>query len=153
MALPPDEETQDRIPLVEEHARISTRSVETGRVQVHLATEEVEELVRATLKGRRATIERIPMDVEVSEPPPVRQDGDVVVVPVVEEVLVIERRLRLREEIHLRLEATEEEVEMPVRRRVQHAEVRRVPGQNPPEGDAAPQTPGRAENGKQESSE
>ena len=137
MAQPPDHSPQRRIPLVEERVRISTRQVEKGRVQVRLATEEVEELVRATLRGRRATVERIAMDQEVSAPPPVRDEGDLIVVPVVEEVLVVERRLRLREEIHLRLESTEDEVAVPVKRRVQRAEVHRV-APSPQPGRAGP---------------
>ncbi len=134
MPQPPEDIRPEPIPIVEERARILTREVETGRVQVRLATEEVEELVQATLAGRRATIERVPMDVELTEPPAVRQEGDVIVVPVVEEVLVVERRLRLREEIRLRLAPTQEEVALPVRRRVQRAEVHRLP----PEPEPAP---------------
>lgn len=140
MALPPEDTRPEPIQVVEEHARIVTREVATGRVQVRLATEEVEELVQATLAGRRATIERVPMDVELTEPPAVRQEGDVIVVPVVEEVLVVERRLRLREEIRLHLVATQEEVALPVRRRVQRAEVHRLPPHPPAEEPTPPRT-------------
>lgn len=131
MALPPEDTRPQPIEVVEEHARIVTREAVTGRVQVRLATDEVEELVRASLAGRRARIERVPMNVDLAEAPSVRQEGDVVVVPVVEEVLVVERRLRLREEIRLHLVATQEEVALPVRRRVQRAEVHRLPGEPP----------------------
>lgn len=126
MALPPDDQTPDRISLAEERVRIATREVATGLLRVHLTTEEVEETLRATLRGRRATVERIPIGREIAEAPAVRQEGDVVVVPVVEEVLVVERRLHLREELHLRLEPVEENVAVPVRRRVQHADISRV---------------------------
>ena len=126
MALPPDDQPTDRIPLAEERVRIDTSEVAHGLVRIHLTTEEVEETLRATLHGRRASVQRVPIDRDVSEVPAVRQEGDVVVVPVVEEVLVVERRLRLREELHLRLETVEENVAVPVRRRVQHAEVSRV---------------------------
>ena len=138
MALPPEDTRPEPIQVVEERARIVTREVATGRVQIRLATEEVEELVHATLAGRRATIERVPMDVELTEPPAVRQEGDVIVVPVVEEVLVVERRLRLREEIRLHLVVTQEEVSLPVRRRVQRAEVHRLPPEPPAENPSPP---------------
>lgn len=149
MAHPPEDTSPDPIPLLEEHARITTRNVVTGRVQVRLATEEVEDVVHATLAGRRATVERIAMDIEVTEAPAVRQEGDTIVVPVVEEVLVVERRLRLREEIRLHLVPTQEEVALPVRRRVQHAEVHRLHG-TPPADDP---TPSRAGKGYQENHE
>jgi stress response protein YsnF len=54
------------------------------------------------------------------------QDGTVVV-PVVEEILVVERRLVLREEVRLRVAAVEEVVEQPVTLRRQRAEVERLP--------------------------
>ena len=127
MAKPPEDTPPEPIPVAEERARILTQEVVKGRIQVRLATEEVEEMVHATLAGRRATIERVPMDIELAEPPPVRREGDTIVVPVVEEVLVVERRLRLREEIRLHLVPTQEEVAVPVRRRVQRAEVHRLP--------------------------
>ncbi len=138
MPHPPEDTRPEPIPVVEERARIHTRTVETGRVEVRLATEEVEDVVCATLAGRRATIERIPMDVELAEPPAVRQEGDVIVVPVVEEVLVVERRLRLREEIRLHLAPTREEVALPVRRRVQRAEIHRRPAEPAAGGPATP---------------
>lgn len=122
--------TEEVIPLVEEVVRLGKRTVETGRVRVSLTTETAEEILRETLRSRRAAIERVPVDREVSEVPATRQEGDVIIVPVVEEVLVVEKRLVLREEIHLRLIDSEEHVAQPVKRRVQRAAVERLtPGQ------------------------
>lgn len=140
----PDEGGTQRIPLAEERVRIATRETVRGTVRVQLTTEEVEETLRATLRGRRATVERVPIGREVDEAPKVRQEGDVVIVPVVEEVLVVERRLRLTEELHLRLEPVEEEVEVPVRRRVQHAGISRhdaPPDEIPDPDPSHPETP------------
>jgi stress response protein YsnF len=60
------------------------------------------------------------------------------VLPVLEEVLVVERRLVLREEIRMRLVTTEAPVEEVVTLRRQRAEVERVPtlSENGPQGDA-----------------
>ena len=44
-------------------------------------------------------VERVPVNRFVSGTQPVRQDGDVTIVPVYEEVLVVERRLMLKEEV------------------------------------------------------
>ncbi|MCR0982092.1 YsnF/AvaK domain-containing protein [Roseomonas populi] len=115
------------LPLVEEALRIEKRAVETGRVRVSLSTETVEEVLRETLRTREAEVERRPVGRTVTEVPKVRQDGNVLIIPVVEEVLVVEKRLVLREEIHLRLSDTETTVERPATRRVQHAVVERVP--------------------------
>ena len=115
------------IPLVEETLHLGKRQVETGRVRVSLTTEVVEEVLRETLRTRRAAVERHPVGRTVTEIPQVRQEGNVLVIPVVEEVLVVEKRLVLKEEIHLRLDEVVTEVERPATRRVQHAEVTRLP--------------------------
>ena len=126
--------TEQVIPLAEEVLHVSKRTVETGRVRISLSTETVEDVLRDTLRTRRAEVERVQIDREVSEPPQTRQDGDVLIVPVVEEILVVERRLVLREEIRLRFIDGEEAVERSVERRIQRATVDRVPaaGATPP---------------------
>jgi hypothetical protein len=47
------------------------------------------------------SIERVQIDRIVAEPPVQRQEGDTLILPVVEEVLVVEKRLMLREEIRI----------------------------------------------------
>ena len=142
--------TDDRaaLPLVEEALRVGKRVVETGRVRVSVATETEERLVLATLRTERAEVERVPIGRELAEgeeAPATRQDGTVVV-PVLEEVLVVERRLVLREEIRLRLVAAEEAVEQPVTLRRQRAEVERLPtsAADDPDADGTPTPAGPA---------
>jgi hypothetical protein len=43
----------------------------------------------------------VQIDRIVAEPPVQRQEGDTLILPVVEEVLVVEKRLMLREEIRI----------------------------------------------------
>jgi stress response protein YsnF len=115
------------LPVVEETLRLDKRVVETGRVRVSLSTEVEEEVLRETLRRSHAEVERLPVGREVSEMPRVRQEGNLLIIPVVEEVLVVEKRLVLKEEIHLRLTDEDVAVEQPATRRVQHAVVERVP--------------------------
>lgn len=115
------------VPVAEEILRVGKRAVEAGRVRVALTTDTVEEVLRDTLRARRAEIERIPVGETVTEIPRVRQEGDVLIIPVVEEVLVVEKRLVLREEVRVHLRDIETDVEHVATRRVQHAEVERVP--------------------------
>ena len=61
-----------------------------------------DELVEVDLKHERVVVERVPVGRIVDAVPPVRQEGDVTIMPVVEEELVVVRRLVLREEVHLR---------------------------------------------------
>jgi stress response protein YsnF len=119
-------EGDEVVPLAEETLHVGKRRVETGRVRVSLTTETVEQVVRETLRTRRTDIVRVPVGREVTEVPKTRQEGDVLVVPVVEEILVVEKRLVLKEEIRLHLVDTEQTVELPTERRLQHATVERM---------------------------
>ena len=124
---PAGERIEEIIPLVEETVQVGKRAVETGRLRVSITTEAAEETVRTTLRTRRAEVERVTMDREVAEAPPTREEDGVLVISVVEEVLVIEKRLILREEIRLRFVDGEETVEQAVERRRQRATVERLP--------------------------
>lgn len=119
------------LPLVEETLLVGKRRVETGRVRVSVSTETEDRVVRETLRSERAEMERVPIgrELAVGEPAPaMRQEPDgTVVVPVLEEILVVERRLVLKEEIRMRLVAVDETVEQPVTVRKQRASVERVP--------------------------
>jgi len=63
----------------------------------------------------------------VDEAPPVREEGDLIIVPVLEEVLVIEKRLRLTEELVIRRSRTEERHQETVALRRDRAVVEREP--------------------------
>jgi uncharacterized protein (TIGR02271 family) len=128
MTRTPDPEIhEERIALVEEEARIDKREVVTGRVRIRTRVEEAEETVRGTLDEEVVEVERVPVDRIVDAAPAVRQDGDVTIIPVMEEVLVVEKRLVLKEELHVRRRRTQESVEVPVTLRRERVEVKRLP--------------------------
>jgi stress response protein YsnF len=72
-----------------------------GRVLIHkrIETHPVEQQIE--LEREVVDIERVPVEEDVDTIPPVRQEGDTTIVPVVEEILVIEKRLRLIEEVRI----------------------------------------------------
>lgn len=119
------------LPLVEEALRVGKRRVETGRVRISVGTEQEERVVRETLRSESAAVERVAIGRELAEgeaAPGVRRDPDgTLVVPILEEILVVERRLVLREELRLRVSAAEEVVEETVTLRRQHVVVERLP--------------------------
>jgi uncharacterized protein (TIGR02271 family) len=128
MTRTPDPEIhEERIALVEEEARIDKREVVTGRVRIRTRVEEAEETVRGTLDEEVVEVKRVPVDRIVDAAPAVRQDGDVTIIPVMEEVLVVEKRLVLKEELHVRRRRTQESVEVPVTLRRERVEVERLP--------------------------
>jgi len=121
-----------RLPLHEEVARILRRRRVSG-VRVAVTTVEEAQAVEAVLHHRRAEVERVPVGREVEAPPPIRQEGDTLVVPVLEERLVVVRRLVLTEEIHFRFRMEEEAVSVPVTLRRQQVAVERSTPTQPDE--------------------
>ncbi|MEE1610429.1 YsnF/AvaK domain-containing protein [Microvirga sp. CF3016] len=115
------------IPLVEEEVRLDKRTVTTGRVRVRTTTEVETELAKATLDGETVEVTRVPIDRMVDRAPDIRTEGDVTIIPVLEEVLVVEKRLVLKEELHVRKRTTTEAVEVPVELRKQRAIVEHIP--------------------------
>ena len=120
------------IPLLEERLVVGRREVETGRVRVHLTTTTEDAAVREVLREERVEVERVPIGREVATAPAVREeeDGAVLVVPVLEEVLVVERRLVLKEELWIRRVSTNRTSEQTVPLRRQAATVERMPAQS-----------------------
>ena len=118
------------IPLAEETLAISKREVETGRVQVALTTETQTVIAREILRGRRVEVERVPVGRTLAEgeaAPVPYEEGDTLIIPVVEETAVVVKRLVVREEVRLRFVPTEQPFEQAVDVRRQHATIERVP--------------------------
>jgi len=120
-----EQEEVASIPLVEERLEVSTKEVETGRVRVRIGVEEREERIRTELSRDDVEIRRVPRNEPVTELPGVRLEGDTTIIPVVEEEIVVEKRLILVEEIHVvrRTERVMEEI--PVTVRSETAEIER----------------------------
>ena len=115
------------LPVVEEHLVVGKKVVETGRVRVTAVTDEQPSVVRDTLVHTGVEIERTAIGEEVLAIPPVRDEGDTIVIPVVREELVVTKRLILVEEVRLRRTATTEAFAQEVTLRSQRAVIDRDP--------------------------
>lgn len=124
-----DEDSELIVPLHVEEASVSKRQVETGRVRVSTVTRLHEQLVEELLQREEVQIERKAVNKPITTAPPVREEGDTIVVPVVEEVVVIERRLMLKEEIYIRRVRGTEQFKQTVTLRKQEALVERSPAE------------------------
>lgn len=91
------------VPVIAEHVTIDVRAHDRERVRVRRTVVEEPQLVETPVHDERLELERVAVDRMVDEMPRPRREGDLLVVPVVEEVVVIEKRLRLREELHIRI--------------------------------------------------
>lgn len=98
-------------------------------MRVHLATTAENATLREPVWHERAEIQRATIGRQVAEVPRVREEenGAALVVPVLEEILVTERRIILKEEIRIRRARTNETIEKTVALHRQGATVERLP--------------------------
>jgi len=101
-----------RVPLVEERVQVEKVEVETDRVRVRTVVDEHSEIIEQVLQTGRLDVRHISLDQEVAEAPAPRQDGDTLIVSIVEERLV--KRLFLIEEVHITQSSHAEAVRVPV---------------------------------------
>ena len=129
-------ETQT-IPLHVEELSISRRQVAGDTVAVRVVTHQSEQHIDEALHHERVEITRVPVGRTVDAVPPVREDGDVTIMSVVEEVVVVERTYRLVEEIHIRRVQTDDRHRETVMVRRQEAVITRSPTEGPRTEDGA----------------
>jgi uncharacterized protein (TIGR02271 family) len=109
------------LPVLEEVLDVQTRRVETGRVRLHKTVRAREVLVDEPLLREEVVIERVPVNRVVEGPIPVRYEGDTMILSLLEEVLVVETRLLLKEEVHITTRRTD--THTPERVTLRHEEV------------------------------
>lgn len=89
------------IPVIAEELQVGKRVVETGRVRVRKVVHQREAVVDEPLFRDDVQVERVAINQQINMLPDVRREGDTVIIPVVEEILVVEKRLVLKEELHV----------------------------------------------------
>ena len=114
------------LPIVEERATISKEIVETGRVRITTHVERRQQLISEALQHRDVVVERVAIGEVVETAPEIRLDGDVLIYPIVEEVLVVEKRLVLKEELRISRKTRVEVFDREVTLRSVHADVERT---------------------------
>jgi len=103
---------QVRIPIYEERLRTEIRPVDLGEVRVQKTVEHVPTTATRSVERDEVEIERVPLDRLLDQPVEPWQDGEWLVVPVMEEVLVITKQLVLTEEVRIRTKLVAEEQEV-----------------------------------------
>ena len=105
---------------------VGKRTVETGTVRIKKVVREREEVVDVPLLREEVHVERVPINRIIKGPVEARQEGETWVLPLVEEVLVVEKRLMLKEEVRVTRRQIEERRPQRVTLRTEDAEVERV---------------------------
>jgi uncharacterized protein (TIGR02271 family) len=115
------------VPVLAEELEVQTRVVETGKVRLTKVVHEREAHVDEPLWREEVEVTRVPIQRVVDAPIPVREEHGTLIVPVLEEVLVVEKRLMLKEEIHIRTHRVETHQPQRITLRSEDVQVERVP--------------------------
>lgn len=107
-----------RIPVIEEQPVVKRRVVDTGGVRVEKSVHTRTEHLEPVLSHEELEVERVPIDalVEDTRRATMRREGETWIFPVLEEVLVVSKQLRLVEEVRVtrrrKVERAHQEVEL-----------------------------------------
>jgi uncharacterized protein (TIGR02271 family) len=127
----PDHSNETRIPIVEERARVSKQLVAGDVVRIRSSVSTHLEQLTEELTREDVVVERVAVDREIDSPPGIRQEDDLLIIPVVEERLVIEKRWVLKEELHVHKRRSTDVVEVPVALRSSEVTIEREPRPKP----------------------
>lgn len=117
-----------RLPVIEERLRVSTREIDLGEIDIHKTVESVEETWYEPVVHEEVEVERVRVRRNVAVPEQPREEGEWLVIPVMEEVIVVQKQLVVVEEIRIRKQPVtgQQEVRETVRRERVSVEDRRI---------------------------
>lgn len=98
------------IPVIEETLSVGKRVVEGGGVRIVKSVITEEATIEEPTVHEAATVDRVAINrfLEPGEDlPKSRREGDTLIIPIFEEVVVTEKRMRITEELHILLTRTE----------------------------------------------
>jgi stress response protein YsnF len=104
-----NEKAEEKISVVHEHATIHKEVIETGKV--HIRKRVTEEVVSVPLPIINETyrVEHVPVEKKILDtpPPPMRYEGDKMIIPVLREITVVQKKYEVIEELHIIRETVE----------------------------------------------
>jgi uncharacterized protein (TIGR02271 family) len=114
------------VPVLKEELHADAIPVQTGGVRVTKHVEGHNEILEQELRKGRVEVKRVKTERVVDGPQPVQRVGNTLVVPVVSEVLHVEKRWVVTEEIHLTQVEERKTVQQTVTVNREQADVQRV---------------------------
>ncbi|QHL89290.1 DUF2382 domain-containing protein [Nibribacter ruber] len=115
------------IPVIEERVQVEKRMVEKGAVRITKVVSEQEVPINIPLLQEEHDIQRVPVNEYVdTPPPPIRYEGDTMIIPIVQEVMVVQKRLMVVEELHITKNITQTHDVQQVNLRKEEIRVERI---------------------------
>lgn len=127
MKRPPTEpEPEVVVPIVAEEIVVGKRGIERERVRVTTHTDVRDVDVDVVCGRDEVVVERVPIGRAIESLPEIRVERGTTIIPIVEEVAFVEKRLVLREELRVTKRRVEHVEHVQVRLERQRAEVSRA---------------------------
>jgi uncharacterized protein (TIGR02271 family) len=111
--------------VLQEQVDIDKKLIESGKVYIHKKVHETDEEISVPVSHETVTINKVPVNKYVEVAPLVRNEGNTTIIPVIKEVLVIEKKLLLVEEVHVIKQIIEKTEEHTIPLRKEEIEVER----------------------------
>lgn len=90
------------VPILEEKVTVGKRRRVTGSVMITKKVHEREEWIDEPLVKEEVIVDRVPINKFVDGAVSSREEDGVTIIPVLEEIVVVEKKLLLKEELHIR---------------------------------------------------
>lgn len=113
-----DQTKKPSLEIMEEQLSVNKEVVDSGKVYINKKVVEETEKISVPVAHEEVEVTRVAVNKPVDTPPEIRYEGNTTVIPVIKEVLVVEKKLMLVEEIHVTKHVIEkkEERSMPLRK-------------------------------------
>lgn len=89
------------VPVIAEQVNVEKRQIQNGGIRVRKLVHEHQETVDEPLLHEEVHVERVAVNRVLESPVAARYEGETLIIPVLEETLVVEKRLLLKEELHI----------------------------------------------------
>lgn len=114
------------IPVIEEDLKIDIQSVETSKTRIYKQVHEENVTVDIPIVHEKIDVQRIAKNISVESVPEVRYEGDTMIIPVIKEEIVVQKKLVLVEEIHITKHKTEEHEPQQVKLRKEEIQINKT---------------------------
>ncbi len=111
------------IPVAQERLKVDKREVDLGELRLQKVVDTVEETQRVPLTHDEFVIDHVPVNQYVANPVQPFYRGDILVIPIMKEVLVVQKQLVVVEEVHVSRRPVTEEKEVKEKVRRERVEV------------------------------
>ena len=107
--LDPQRFSEEVVPVMEERAIVQREVVETGKVHIRKKVTEEKATVNLPIINESYEVTHVPVPKQVLDAPPaaVRYEGDKMIIPVIREITVVQKKYEVIEELHIMRHVTE----------------------------------------------